>query len=217
MLNPLAFHSCGVSICFLLNFLRFDNLLIWNTNEWNWLKTNQNIIYCLAKIVKSSVIKERTGIILCKINVRRIFVSSDCKKYGWLIPKETNRYRLLFGIAMLYFIYMLYSCKVSVREKIYHIFHYRRNSQITSTIKAGRYALESDIYQPICQPIYQSICCLICYAVLITLLQQHHCPATTTSLPCYGNIIVLLRQHHYPATATSCCCCLTRWVDYFWA
>ncbi|WP_333578395.1 hypothetical protein [Leyella stercorea] len=91
---------------------------------------------------------------------------------------------------------MSYSCKVSVREKIYHIFHYRRNSQITSTIKAGRYALESDIYQPICQPIYQSICCLICYAVLITLLRQHHCPATTTSLPCYDNIIILLRQHH---------------------
>lgn len=215
MLNPLAFHSCGVSICFLLNFLRFDNLLIWNTNEWNWLKTNQNIIYCLAKIVKSSVIKERTGIILCKINVRRIFVSSDCKKYGWLIPKETNRYRLLFGIAMLYFIYMLYSCKVSVREKIYHIFHCRRNSQITSTIKAGRYALESDIYQPICQYIYQPICRPICHADLITLLPQHHCPATTTSLPCYGNIIVLLRQYHCPATAISFCCCLKRWVDYF--
>lgn len=36
----------------------------------------------LCKIVKSSVIKERTWIILCKINVKRIFVSSDCKKSG---------------------------------------------------------------------------------------------------------------------------------------
>ncbi|WP_440332957.1 hypothetical protein [Leyella stercorea] len=101
---------------------------------------------------------------------------------------------------------MLYSCKVSVREKIYHIFHCRRNSQITSTIKAGRYALESDIYQPICQYIYQPICRPICHAGLITLLPQHYCPATTISLPCYGNIIVLLRQHHCPATATSFSC-----------
>ncbi|MCI6131875.1 MAG: hypothetical protein MSB00_02750 [Prevotella sp.] len=80
---------------------------------------------------------------------------------------------------------------------------------ITSTIKAGRYALESDIYQPICQYIYQyiyqpicqyiyqPICRPICHAGLITLLPQHHCPATTTLLPCYGNIIVLLRQYHF--------------------
>ena len=92
---------------------------------------------------------------------------------------------------------MLYSCKVSEREKIYHIFQYRRNLQITSTIKAGRYALESDICQSIYQPIYQSICHPICYIGLITLLPQHYCPATTTSLPCYGNIIVLLRQYHF--------------------
>ena len=68
------------------------------------MKLNWNIIHCFAKIVKSSVIKERTWIILCKINVKRIFVSSDCKKFGWLTPKEMNRYRLLFGIAMLYFV-----------------------------------------------------------------------------------------------------------------
>ena len=105
---------------------------------------------------------------------------------------------------------LLYHSKVSEREKIYHIFQDCRNLHITSTIKAGRYALESDIYQPICQSIYQSICCLSCYADLISLLPQHHCPATTTSLPCYGNIIVLLRQHHFPATAISFCCCLKR-------
>ena len=101
---------------------------------------------------------------------------------------------------------MLYSCKVSVREKIYHIFQYRRNSHILSTIKAGRYALESDIYQSICQPIYQPICRPICHAGLITLLPQHYCPATATSLPCYHNIIAPLRQHHCPATATSLPC-----------
>ncbi|WP_278797477.1 hypothetical protein [Leyella stercorea] len=71
-----------------------------------------------------------------------------------------------------------------------------------SIIKAGRYALESGIYQPI----YQSICCLICYAGLITLLPQYHCPATATSLPRYGNIIALLRQHHCSATAMSLSC-----------
>lgn len=97
--------------------------------------------------------------------------------------------------------FLLYHGKVSEREKIYHIFQYRRNSHITSTIKAGRCASESDIYQPICQPIYQPICRPICHAGLITLLPQHYCPATATSLPCYGNIIVLLRQHHCPATA----------------
>ncbi|WP_302351699.1 hypothetical protein [Leyella stercorea] len=47
---------------------------------------------------------------------------------------------------------MSYHGKVSEREKIYHIFQYRRNLQITSTIKAGRYAPGSDICQPICQP-----------------------------------------------------------------
>lgn len=97
--------------------------------------------------------------------------------------------------------FLSYHGKVSEREKIYHIFQYRRNLQITSTIKAGRCAPESDIYQSICQSIYQPICCLICYAGLITLLPQHHCPATTISLPRYHNIIALLRQHHCPATA----------------
>ena len=47
---------------------------------------------------------------------------------------------------------LLYQSKVSVREKIYHISQYRHNLHILSTIKAGRYAPESDIYQPICQP-----------------------------------------------------------------
>ena len=98
--------------------------------------------------------------------------------------------------------FLSYHGKVSEREKIYHIFQYRRNLQITSTIKAGRYALESDI----CQSIYQPICRPVCHAGLITLLPQHYCPATTTLLPRYGNIIVLLRQHHCPATATSLSC-----------
>ncbi|WP_278856457.1 hypothetical protein [Leyella stercorea] len=75
-----------------------------------------------------------------------------------------------------------------------------------SIIKAGRYALESDIYQPICQSIYQPICRPICHADLITLLPQHYNPATTTLLPCYGNIIAPLRQHHCPATAISLSC-----------
>lgn len=97
---------------------------------------------------------------------------------------------------------MLQSDKVLVREKIYHIFQYRRNLHITSTIKVGRQASESDIYQSI----YQPICRPICHAVLITLLPQHYCPATTTSLPCYGNIIVLLRQYYCPATAISLFC-----------
>ena len=57
---------------------------------------------------------------------------------------------------------LLYHNKVSVREKIYHIFHYCRNLQITSTIKAGRYAPESDIYQPICQPIVSVSAMLPC-------------------------------------------------------
>ena len=110
---------------------------------------------------------------------------------------------------------LLYHSKVSVREKICHIFQDCRNLHITSTIQTGRYSSESDIYQPICQPIYQPICCPICHAVLITLLPQHHYSATTTLLPCYGNIVVPLRQHHCPATAISFCCCLTRWVDCF--
>ena len=45
-------------------------------------------------------------------------------------------------------------------EKIYHIFHKRRTTLIIKTIKADRYFLEGDIYQPIYQPIYQ-LCCNI--------------------------------------------------------
>ena len=52
---------------------------------------------------------------------------------------------------------LLYHNKVSVREKIYHIFQNCRNLHIMSTIKAGIYVSESDIYQPICQSIYQPI------------------------------------------------------------
>ena len=48
---------------------------------------------------------------------------------------------------------LLYHSKVSVREKIYHIFQNCRNLHIMSTIKVGIYVSESDIYQPICQPI----------------------------------------------------------------
>lgn len=44
----------------------------------------------------------------------------------------------------------------SVREKISHISQHRRNPHISKTIKAGRFAPESDIYQPIFQsiPVY---------------------------------------------------------------
>ena len=42
------------------------------------MRLNQNIIHCFAKVTKSSVIKEKTWIILRKINVKRIFVGKMC-------------------------------------------------------------------------------------------------------------------------------------------
>ena len=69
---------------------------------------------------------------------------------------------------------LLYHSKVSVREKIYHIFQNCRNLHIMSTIKAGIYVSESDIYQPICQSIYQPI-------VSISAMQP--CPYFFISLP----------------------------------
>lgn len=119
-----------------------------------------------------------------------------------MIPFRVQIYIIYLILHPKGYSFLSYHGKVSEREKIYHIFQCRRNLQITSTIKACRYALESDI----CQSIYQPICRPVCHTGLITLLRQHYCPATTTLLPCYGNIIALLRQHHCPATATSLSC-----------
>ena len=69
-----------------------------------------------------------------------------------------------------------------------------------------------ELYLPAYLPgIYHSIRCLICHAVLISLLPQHHYPAVATLLSCCGNIVVLLRQHCCPAAATLLFCCGNMW------
>ena len=74
-----------LSVSYLINF-KFDNLLICNSYDWHILP---HIVHCLAKLAKSSVIKERTWINQRKTYAKGIFVNK-CMLFVHIQPTEVN-------------------------------------------------------------------------------------------------------------------------------